>query len=197
VPVNCLLVDPYDSSALYVCTDIGVYHSNDGGTNWNPLGAGLPRVSVFEMAFSAGTTGSRVLRIATHGRGMWEIIPPAACVIDIDGNGVHDASTDGVMLLRAMFGLTGTAVTNGAVGAGAKRTTWPEIQSVINSLALDVDGNASTEPLTDGLMVLRAMLGLTGTAVTNKALGAGTPTRNNWNAIRNYVNGRCSTTFAL
>ncbi len=195
VPVNCLLVDPYDSSALYACTDIGVYYSSDTGASWNPLGAGLPRVPVFEMAFSAGTTGSRALRIATHGRGMWEIIPPANCILDIDGNGVHDANTDGVMLLRAMFGLTGTAVTNGAIGVGAKRTTWAEIQPVINTLALDVDGNNSTAPLTDGLMILRAMLGLTGGAVTSGALGAGAPTRGNWTAIRGYVNGSCSTRF--
>jgi hypothetical protein len=30
-------------------------------------------------------------------------------------------------LIRAMFGLTGTSVTNGAVGANATRTTWAQI----------------------------------------------------------------------
>ena len=197
IPVNCLLVDPYDSNALYACTDIGVYYSADGGVAWNPLAAGLPRVPVFEMAFSAGTTGSRVLRIATHGRGMWEIVPPAACILDVDGNGVHDASTDGIMILRAMFGLTGAAVTNGAIGSGAKRTTWAEIQPAIHALSLDIDGNNITDPLSDGLMILRSMLGLTGNAVTAGSLGSGTLSRGNWPAIRNYLNGSCSTQFAL
>ena len=36
------------------------------------------------------------------------------------------------MLLRAMFGLTGTAVTNSAVGDGASRTTWSQIQPYLN-----------------------------------------------------------------
>ena len=42
--------------------------------------------------------------------------------LDIDGNGVVDASTDGLMILRKLFGLTGNAVTNGALGPGATRT---------------------------------------------------------------------------
>ena len=68
IPVNAFLVDPANSNRLYAGTDIGVYFSNDAGVNWLPLGSGLPRVAVFDMAFtSAGN-----LRIATHGRGMWE-----------------------------------------------------------------------------------------------------------------------------
>ena len=64
VPVNCIVVDPLRCQRLYACTDVGVCFSTNGGTNWNPLGTGLPRVPVFEMAFTAGTTGSRSLRIA-------------------------------------------------------------------------------------------------------------------------------------
>ncbi len=77
VPVNCLLIDPLNSNHIYAGTDIGVYYSSDGGSTWNPLGSNLPVVAVFEMAFNADPSpASRVLRIATHGRGMWELIPP-------------------------------------------------------------------------------------------------------------------------
>jgi hypothetical protein len=31
-----------------------------------------------------------------------------------------------------MFGLTGTAVTNGAVGGGATRSTWAQLQPYLN-----------------------------------------------------------------
>ncbi|MBK8741248.1 MAG: hypothetical protein IPM02_17775 [Betaproteobacteria bacterium] len=55
-----------------------------------------------------------------------------SCSLDIDGNTAIDALTDGLMLLRAMFGLTGTAVTNAAVGDGASRTTWSQIQPYLN-----------------------------------------------------------------
>lgn len=69
VPVNAFLVDPLDPNRLYAGTDIGVYTTGDGGATWTPFGTGLPRVAVFDMAFTSG----RLLRIATHGRGMWEI----------------------------------------------------------------------------------------------------------------------------
>jgi hypothetical protein len=72
VPVNAIVVDPANSNILYAGTDIGVYQSTNGGANWNPYGAGLPRVTVFDLAFQAGTG---VLRAATHGRGIWQIGP--------------------------------------------------------------------------------------------------------------------------
>jgi photosystem II stability/assembly factor-like uncharacterized protein len=70
VPVSSLAVDPQDSNSIYAGTDIGVYHSSDGGASWVPLGTGLPRVAVFDVKIS---NVQRYLRIATHGRGIWEI----------------------------------------------------------------------------------------------------------------------------
>jgi hypothetical protein len=52
---------------------------------------------------------------------------------------------------------------------------------------LDIDDDGSTSALTDGLMILRASFGLTGTAVTNNALGLN-PNRGSWAAIRSYLN---------
>jgi hypothetical protein len=68
VPVNGFIVDK-TTGYLYAGTDIGVYQSTDGGTSWTAFSVDLPRVAVFDMAITA----NRVLRIATHGRGMWEI----------------------------------------------------------------------------------------------------------------------------
>jgi photosystem II stability/assembly factor-like uncharacterized protein len=70
IPVNAFIVDPLNATNVYAGTDIGVYASTDGGTSWNPFGTGLPRVAVFDMAITADNR----LRIATHGRGMWETI---------------------------------------------------------------------------------------------------------------------------
>ncbi len=73
VPISGFVVDPQDSNSLYAGTDIGVYHSADGGANWSPYGTGLPRVAVFDVKLS---NVQRQLRIATHGRGIWEIGVP-------------------------------------------------------------------------------------------------------------------------
>ena len=70
VPVNAFAVDPANSNMLYAGTDIGVYRSTDGGATWEPFSNGLPRVAVFDMAIQ---NPNRILRIATHGRGMWDI----------------------------------------------------------------------------------------------------------------------------
>jgi hypothetical protein len=70
VPVNAFVVDPLMTDHLYAGTDIGVYRSIDGGANWFPYNVGLPVVAVFDLAIQPS---SRILRAATHGRGMWEI----------------------------------------------------------------------------------------------------------------------------
>ncbi|MEP6788830.1 MAG: carboxypeptidase-like regulatory domain-containing protein, partial [Acidobacteriota bacterium] len=83
VPVNGFAVEPTNSSKLYAGTDIGVFASTDGGVNWSPFGTGLPRVAVFDMAI---VPGASLLRIATHGRGMWQIsTAPAAAFVTVGG----------------------------------------------------------------------------------------------------------------
>lgn len=58
------------------------------------------------------------------------VVVPGGCNMDFDGNGSVTATSDGLIGLRALFGLTGTAVTNGALGAGA-RWSWPEVHAVM------------------------------------------------------------------
>jgi hypothetical protein len=60
---------------------------------------------------------------------------------------------------------------------------------------LDVDGNGSIEALTDGLILIRAMLGMTGSSVTNLATGGGA-TRDTWELVRTYLNGNCGSNFS-
>jgi hypothetical protein len=112
------------------------------------------------------------------------------CVLDVDGNGVISATTDGLMILRAMLGLTETAVTQGATIIGAPRTTWTQIAPFVHLAALNIDGSGNASAATDGVLLLRAMFGLTGTAVTN-----GVTTRT-WADIRTYLNTQCGGSFA-
>src|SRR5207253_9317170 len=77
VPINAFAIDPLNSNNLYAGTDIGVYFSSDAGFSWTPFGTGLPRSAVFDLQIQPS---SRILRAATHGRGIWEtaLVSPAA-----------------------------------------------------------------------------------------------------------------------
>jgi hypothetical protein len=137
-----------------------------------------------------------------------------ACSLDIDASGGSpDAASDGAMLLRAMLGMTDAAITSGLVAGTPPRDTWPQMRHFLNNSCgtnfapvirppftappcdLDLDGSGgSPNAMTDGLMLLRALLGLTGSSVTSGAI-IGAPPRNTWPLIRQYLNDRCGTAF--
>jgi hypothetical protein len=84
--------------------------------------------------------------------------------LDLDSNGEYDALTDGLLLLRRMFGLTGDALVSGVI---ADNSTYPysdDVESHFNTLGdlVDIDGDGSIDGLTDGLVTLRYLFGLRG-----------------------------------
>lgn len=110
--------------------------------------------------------------------------------LDFDANGTYDALTDGLLNLRYAFGFTGTDMTGGAIGPGALRTTDVSIVNYIQYLGtlLDVDGDGLTDDaLTDGLLVIRYLFGITGSALTNNVIGPNS-TRRSPADIVNYLN---------
>jgi hypothetical protein len=117
-------------------------------------------------------------------------IGPAFAVLDVDADGTVQALTDGLLVLRHLFGFTGGTLINGAVGGGCTRCLAGDITAYLNGIAssLNVDGNGSLEALTDGLLALRYLFGFTGGTLINGAVGAGC-TRCDATAIVNYLNG--------
>ena len=151
----------------------------------------------FKLSSSVGDTTFTARQTSTGfvlSPGFWHSVigVTQGCVIDIDGNHTISATTDGLMLLRAMLGLTDTAVTQGATVPGAPRTTWAQIAPYVHLAALNLDGSGNTSAATDGVLLLRAMFGLTGTAVTNGITLA--PGRT-WTDIRTYLNTQCGGNF--
>ncbi len=54
--------------------------------------------------------------------------------LDIDGNGAADALTDGLLILRLLFGFRGAALTEGAVAPDCTRCTATEIEAILTTL---------------------------------------------------------------
>ena len=98
--------------------------------------------------------------------------------LDIDGNDDYDALTDGLLLLRGMFGLDGSALVTGTIASDAIYTESVDIESRIATLGdlADIDGNGEIDALTDGLLTLRYLFGLQGDTLINGVV-AGDATR--------------------
>ena len=84
--------------------------------------------------------------------------------LDIDGNEYYDALTDGLLLLRGMFGLDGSALVTGTIASDAAYTESVDIESRIATLGelADIDGNGDIDALTDGLLTLALSIRFTG-----------------------------------
>jgi photosystem II stability/assembly factor-like uncharacterized protein len=88
IPVNAQAIDPLNANRIFIGTDIGVFETVDGGTTWalisgvSAFSTGLPNCAVFDLRLHEST---RILRAATHGRGLWEkpVDAPSTPVVDL------------------------------------------------------------------------------------------------------------------
>jgi hypothetical protein len=113
-----------------------------------------------------------------------------AKTLDVDGDGTAAALTDGLLIVRYLFGFRGAALILGAIGGGAERDTAPEVEAYIASIlgVLDVDDNDALEPLADGLLILRYLFEFRGAVLTAGAIGAGAD-RDTAVEIETYLSG--------
>jgi len=83
--------------------------------------------------------------------------------LDIDGDGKVKPLTDGLLLIRHLFGLSGNNLVKGAVSSDGFRTEpdriayW--IDKGIGNLLLDIDDDGIVMPLSDGLLAVRYLFG--------------------------------------
>ena len=108
--------------------------------------------------------------------------------LDVDENGSYDALTDGLLVLRYLFGRTGTDLTQSALGFNAALTDPTAVKQHLDNLAplLDIDGNGQLDAQTDGLLVLRYLFGLRDNALIAGIAGAGA-TRMTSVQIESYI----------
>ena len=98
-------------------------------------------------------------------------ITSATTTWDIDLNGEADALTDGLLMLRYAFGLTGEVLLDNAVAIDSPLTSSEVEQNITATLSIaDIDNNGQVDALTDGLLLLRYLFGLTGEALISDAV---------------------------
>jgi glucose/arabinose dehydrogenase/chitodextrinase len=106
-------------------------------------------------------------------------------LLDVDNNGVNDAATDGVLLMRYLLGFRdATLIAGNAVGANAERTTASAIADYLTATlaSFNVDGRAGTLATGDGVIAIRYLLGLSGAPLT-----AGTGATNDPNTVKSAL----------
>jgi len=72
IPVNTILLDQKNNNHIIIGTDLGVFETNDGGTNWVQQNTGMANVSVVDLDMN----NNGYVFAATHGRGMFKSDTP-------------------------------------------------------------------------------------------------------------------------
>lgn len=160
---------------------------------------GTHYIDVTTWGSNADATGSYSVRL--YGCGPY--VQGTTCNVDVDGDGIFD-SKDAQMMTRRLAGLSGSAITGGfTLRACATRTTGANVATFVDGQSstaslpkpFDIDGDGVVSATTDGLMLLRVALGITGDAVVANAIAPGAP-RNTWALVRPYLVQQCGLVLA-
>ena len=108
--------------------------------------------------------------------------------LDVDNDSKTTALTDGLLVIRYLFGFEGDSLTTGAVGEGASRPSASDIADHIrdNESFLDVDQDGEVAPLTDGLLIIRHLFGFEGQTLISGSTSLDAK-RNSSEAVKNYL----------
>jgi len=110
---------------------------------------------------------------------------------DVDENKEAKALSDGLLVIRYLFGFSGDSLTIGATTAEGARTSAEAISSYLSDAdnELDIDGDGQSKALTDGLLLIRYLFGFSGDSLTAGALGEKAQ-RTSGEEIESYIRER-------
>ena len=110
---------------------------------------------------------------------------------DVDESLEAQPLTDGLLVIRHLFGFSGDSLTSGAVSGEASRGSSDAIASYLTDAdsQLDIDGDGDAKPLTDGLLLIRYLFGFSGDSLVTGAIGSDA-TRDTAEAVEAYIEER-------
>lgn len=95
--VESLAVQPFNPLNLYAGTNLGMFHSTNGGRTWSPYQTGLPIGRCIDLQFVvAPFSTDHTLELAIDGRGLWSrsIAAPRIIYVDHDATGSEAGSRE-------------------------------------------------------------------------------------------------------
>jgi hypothetical protein len=109
----------------------------------------------------------------------------------VDENLEAQPLTNGLPVIRHLFGFSGESLTSAAVGTSAERGTSELVSGYLTDAEseLDIDGDGALEPLTDGLLLLRYLFGFSGDSLISGAIGSGAE-RDTADEVEAYIEER-------
>jgi len=107
---------------------------------------------------------------------------------DVDESLQAQALTDGLLVIRHLFGFSGVSLTSGALSDDAGRDSPEAIADYLTEAdpQLDIDGDGLSQPLTDGLLLIRYLFGFSGESLISGAIGEQAE-RNTSEEIERYI----------
>jgi uncharacterized delta-60 repeat protein len=133
-----------------------------------------------------------------------------ACNLDIDGDGSVRTTSDGLLMMRALRSvIKADIVSNAGIAATAPRREWTEVRDYLvescgaqpergpriaratTVCSLDIDGDGDVGAATDGVLLLRALLGFTGGALIADVPFATNATRITAASVGTFLSTRC------
>ena len=113
---------------------------------------------------------------------------------DVDESLQAQPLTDGLLVIRHLFGFSGDALTSGAVASDANRDASEVIASYLTDAdsQLDIDGDGESKPLTDGLLLIRYLFGFSGDSLISGVIGDGAE-RDTAEEVEAYIKERVPT----
>jgi uncharacterized delta-60 repeat protein len=123
-----------------------------------------------------------------------------SCLLDIDGSGNVQTAVDGMLFTRSILGYKGSGLIGGITfPTNATRSSPLSIEGYRSSCAAkpaplcngDIDNDGTQTAMIDGLIAIRAMLGITGGAALNGINFPAGATRTAWLDIRNHLVSEC------
>jgi uncharacterized delta-60 repeat protein len=135
------------------------------------------------------------IREACHAR----LATVASSRFDLDNDYVESAVTDGIVYLRHLFGFTGESIVANAVSHYGARTESGDITAYMSQInpafpactSAIVGLPTGASATVDGLVLLRAMLGLSGQSVMSGINFPAGTLRTTWNEVKNYLVSDC------